>query len=767
MGRKVRGLWPVAAVAAIAAGAGVLLYAVWRSPHRNDLIAYWGLVATVVTIATGWMSWAWRTRARASAGAGDQAAIDQLADVLARAVASQWTRAAADRGLLVPEPIPVRWRRPSVPLAGPSAAAAAARRFEPLPGMTLVTAAQLAKGNISDLHRLYAGLGSGRLVIAGAPGSGKSGAAVLLILAALAHREQVPETDRPRVPVPVMFTLHGWDPLARPVQDWLGLRLGQTYPVLAGPDGAAQSARLLAEGKLAVILDGLDEIPADLQPAALRALSQQATFRLVVLSRTGEMAAAAAQGHLDGAAAVELQEVDAATAAGYLTRVQLDPPPAGWKELTARLRRAPGSPLAQALGSPLTLGLLRDTYRGPDDARELLGFSGSPASAEARDEIIDHLLDRVLPAAYAPQPGKPPPRYDRQKAQRALSQLAARMNRDGTRDLRWWNIPRWVTAWPRILVAVLAVAVLALPFAGSVPVALVVLGGDYNFQNTFGAGIHNGLICGSVAGLVFWFGVTRRHRLPRQIRLRRWHQALRRDALKRGLAPGLIVGIGTGFVAWLLATLVLAPQVPRALAAEAALAAGAAAGLATALVFMLSGPGADDASSIVPASSWRNDLAFGLVIGLVVGLVLGIASGLAYASLAAASNPSGVFIPIVVGNAPGGPTSVVVSMPPGPSPLEAGLGAGLGTGLAAALGFMLFSTRTWPATLAFMQLAIRWHTPPRLMRFLEDARQRNVLRIIGPVYQFRHARLQDRLAGQAYRPASQPDPLVLQGRNAP
>lgn len=34
------------------------------------------------------------------------------------------------------------------------------------------------------------------------------------------------------------------------------------------------------------------------------------------------------------------------------------------------------------------------------------------------------------------------------------------------------------------------------------------------------------------------------------------------------------------------------------------------------------------------------------------------------------------------------------------------------------------------------------------MRFLEDARERNVLRTVGPVYQFRHARLQDRLALQ-------------------
>jgi hypothetical protein len=32
------------------------------------------------------------------------------------------------------------------------------------------------------------------------------------------------------------------------------------------------------------------------------------------------------------------------------------------------------------------------------------------------------------------------------------------------------------------------------------------------------------------------------------------------------------------------------------------------------------------------------------------------------------------------------------------------------------------------------------------MNFLDDARERNVLRTVGPVYQFRHARLQDRLA---------------------
>ncbi|MFF8950681.1 hypothetical protein ACF09I_18095 [Streptomyces sp. NPDC014940] len=45
-----------------------------------------------------------------------------------------------------------------------------------------------------------------------------------------------------------------------------------------------------------------------------------------------------------------------------------------------------------------------------------------------------------------------------------------------------------------------------------------------------------------------------------------------------------------------------------------------------------------------------------------------------------------------------------------------------------------------------LQLCAREGTPVCLMAFLEDARRRNLLRATGPVYQFRHARLQERLA---------------------
>ncbi len=106
-------------------------------------------------------------------------------------------------------------------------------------------------------------------------------------------------------------------------------------------------------------------------------------------------------------------------------------------------------------------------------------------------------------------------------------------------------------------------------------------------------------------------------------------------------------------------------------------------------------------------------------IGLVIGLMIGVRVGVV----------SGLLVWLKFGLVGG---------------LVAGLVAGLASGLAS--GLMMANT-PWPAFLvAWLWLAARRRLPLRLMGLLDDAHRLGLLRVVGPVYQFRHAALQDHLA---------------------
>jgi hypothetical protein len=152
------------------------------------------------------------------------------------------------------------------------------------------------------------------------------------------------------------------------------------------------------------------------------------------------------------------------------------------------------------------------------------------------------------------------------------------------------------------------------------------------------------------------------------------------------------------------------------------LAAGLAAGLATGLWAAL-----QLGLWYGPAFGLRYELSYGLQDGAEEGIALAIVAGfLAYQAWLS-------YIPV---------TGVVVVG------VMVGLGAWLVAGLWVGLVVGLVYPQSWSSSLAFVQLAMSGRTPVHLMRFLEDARSRSVLRAVGPVYQFRHARLQDRLAAQ-------------------
>lgn len=655
---------------------------------------------------------------------------NQLADQFAEVVENQWTREANRRGLLVPEPIPVKWRRPSLPLAGSAEAAASSRRFKPLPGLPTIAQTKLMEGQISDLYAIYGGLGSGRLVIAGAAGSGKSGTAVLLILTSLEHRKQASEAKRPQIPVPLLFTTRGWDPNRQPIQDWLMRRIQETYPLFAGEAGALNATALIAAGKVSVLLDGLDEMAVELRPTALQALSQQTVFRVVVLTRTAEMASAVSeQGVLEGATAIELQNIDSTTAADYLTRVQLDPPPDGWRQLTDYIRKMPESSLAQALNKPLTLTLVRDTYPRGDDPRELLDFCDSAQSGTSSihltEDIVDHLLNRVLSAAYKPRPGEERLAYDLRTAQRAFTNIARQMNRNHTRDLALWSLERWTSDVPRGMIEGLIIGI------GSGVTAGVIAWLMAGIRAGFVIGIVSGFIFGVINSVVlsshkirsfvtgaYW----RKKRILMEEEIRRGRN--RRGRIRRGRIRRIIANweyyLFSATAEFLVVVIVAqvafgavfgpASGLRHALVLGISLAGISILGLIYGLVINAWQKGQNSGRSLDPLTSWRRDqrtiltagLSFGFTEAIVVGIVAGIAFGL----------KRGLTAGIIVGIVQAGTS---------------------GLSLAA-------------RSLTLVQLARSWHTPVRLMRFLDDARERSVLRTVGSLYQFRHARLQDLLA---------------------
>ncbi|WP_447004667.1 NACHT domain-containing protein [Saccharothrix isguenensis] len=151
---------------------------------------------------------------------------------------------------------------------------------------------------------------------------------------------------------------------------------------------------------------------------------------------------------------------------------------------------------------------------------------------------------------------------------------------------------------------------------------------------------------------------------------------------------------------------------------------------------------------------------YGLSAGLVVGLGIAVAVALQFslASSAELSHPSSPQWTMTQDRIAVWTGSLVLAVVFGAAaglvfgPNQSGMvGLGLASGLMLGFALSVLHLRWWWFTVARIWLAMRGKLPWELMVFLDDARKLGVLRQAGAAYQFRHALVQDRLAGA--RPA--------------
>ncbi|MBB5133437.1 hypothetical protein HNP84_003163 [Thermocatellispora tengchongensis] len=663
-------------------------------------------VGSAMSLGNGlvqFLSW-WRRRG-APAPAPTSADIANAKDILAGLVTQQWRDETVLRSLADPEPMPVPWRstehreladHPEIIAKGTVA----------FPGLDV---------HIADMARNFRALRCRRLVILGAPGTGKTTLAVQLVLELLRTRE-------PEEPVPVLLSASRWDDRVHPrLQDWLAASLAADYPALRAENlGPDIPETLVARGEVLPVIDGLDELPGGARADMLATLNRTMceTDQLIVTCRTEQFAESVREigDVLTAAAVIEPQPLSAAAAAEYLRACLPPVPHPVWPRVLEALRTGGAPALAEVTSTSLGLWLVRATYIAPRaDPTPLLELGRGSAG-----ELHDHLCDQLIPAlvdarppADAPaQPFRPQHAWKPEEVGRWLAYLSRQLaqREEDPRDMAWWHLARYtsshqVRVWAGVTIGVV------------VGVAFLLL------TRVPSASAWIGLLSALLAVIMIgsWFTEPPGHA--------DFHLRGRLSEVLRILRDGLIVGALGALVGYLMASSVGGPRIGLEGARNIGLLSGVGFVFVVSLIRWVERPTVA-ATARSPRSTWRADRNLTL-IRIISGLVVGLMGGAI--GLQARLNPT------------------------------VAIAGGLVLGLL--FGLMLGRHHAWLAyKLTVPRLATKGWLPLRAMDFLDDAHRLGLLRTEGPYYQFRHIELQEHLARG--RHVTDGDHQVARGRAA-
>jgi NACHT domain len=541
-----------------------------------------------------------------------------------------------------------------------------------------------------------------------------------------------------------------WDP-HDDLEDWIAGRLGDQYPALAaratelGGRSRSIARALLAQERVLPILDGLDEMTLANRGKALKQLSSaiRRGQRLVLTCRTREyrdLTDGPDQEQLAQTLVVELAPVTPADIRTYLLGTTTAPA-SRWDPVFTELDAHPEGVLAEVLSTPLMVWLARIVYKqSHTDPARLVELATSV------DQVRQHLLDGLIPAAYAERSrlSRYPAREGKSliPVRTALTVLARHLQARNSQNFAWWRLHEAVSR--KAIAASVAVA------TGSV------LGAAFGLAVSIKAGLAAGLVAGLanavVGGALCTLTVLSPQELPRVLNFRFSLFGLRYKLLG-GLTSGLAVGLTFGYACargggpWsaVIVFVVVTPVAIAGVGAVFGLLSGITGGISAGLSFGL---------AAILVNHRSSGIAAGVTTGVVFTATAWIWTGLYQkTTVTRAVSPDYLYR--------GDRTSSLV----------VGVSAGLAYGLAYAFALgpwigilgtfalafaVTLTVSTWGEfVIARLWLSPRHKMPFDLMGLLREAHERGVIRQNGTYYQFRHSLLQDRLATAA--PAFEPD----------
>jgi hypothetical protein len=180
------------------------------------------------------------------------------------------------------------------------------------------------------------------------------------------------------------------------------------HPYLRATDfGQDTIAQLFDTGRIALFLDGLDEMPDVLRSRAVeRFTAEAAGRRMVITSRPDEFRETIDLGRrqLPYTAVIELRPVASKAAAEYLLEGKIGTARQAWQPIADHLLSQPDDVLALTLNTPLTLSLARAAYASEDPGGLLT------RTLTDEHELRVHLLDQILsPPIPTPTSAPTPP----------------------------------------------------------------------------------------------------------------------------------------------------------------------------------------------------------------------------------------------------------------------------------------------------------------------------------------------------------------------